>query len=149
MEVQERCALAQEYFHKGFNCAQSVVLAFSDVTGLSEEDALKASAGFGGGIGRMREVCGCVCGMAFVAGFVKPFTDPAAQSDKKECYVLVQQVADEYRQSNGSIICRELLAGECAGQISPEPAPRTDEYYRKRPCVDLVADAVRILAAHL
>lgn len=149
MDVQQRCALAQDYFRQGFNCAQSVALAFRDVTGLSEEDTLKASAGFGGGVGRLREVCGCVCGMAFVAGFVKPFTDPAAQSDKKECYVLVQQVADEYRQSNGSIICRELLAGECAGQISPEPAPRTEDYYRKRPCVELVADAVRILSEHI
>lgn len=97
----------------------------------------------------MREVCGCVCGMAFVAGFVKPFTNPSQQGDKKQCYALIQQVAEEYRQSNGSVICSELLAGECSGKISPDPAPRTEEYYRKRPCAELVADAVRILAAHI
>ena len=97
----------------------------------------------------MREVCGCVCGMAFVAGFVKPFTNPAAQGDKKACYALVQQVAEDFRKSNGSIICRELLAGECPAAITPEPAPRTEEYYRKRPCVELVAEAVRIMAAHI
>jgi C_GCAxxG_C_C family probable redox protein len=138
--------MAKELFAQGYNCAQSVVLAYHDIIGLDKSTAAMASSGFGGGFGRMREVCGCVSGMTFVSGFIAPFTDPSSLSEKKENYRVVQSMAEEYSNINGSIICRELLAGEVAGKpITYEPSERTEEYYQKRPCKELVGIAAEIL----
>ena len=133
---------AMSYFKQGFNCAQAVVMAFSDVTGLSEGEGARIASSFGGGLGRMREVCGTVSGMAIVAGILYGYedTDPAA---KQAHYALVQKLAGKFREQNGSIICRELLGDRSA--ITSAPEARTAEYYKKRPCVELVGMAADIL----
>ena len=139
--------LAISYFKSGFNCAQSVVMAFRDLTGLSEGESARLASSFGGGLGRMREVCGAVSGMAIVAGILFGYDDPKAPGAVQGHYALVQKLAGEFRERNGSIVCRELLGG--VPSTNPAPEARTAEYYRKRPCVDLVGDAAEILERYL
>ena len=136
---------AYAWFLKGYNCSQSVVAAFAPQLGLTEEMALRLSAGFGAGIGRMREVCGAFCGVVTVLSMV--YADPADPKDKSRMYALVQQAAEQYRARNGgSIICRELLAKAGAAPAGGTAAEeRTAEYYKKRPCPELVALAAQIL----
>lgn len=149
MDVEERVRRAREIFHSGYNCCQSVALAFSEVTGLDEAALAAAASGFGGGIGRLREVCGCVSGMTLIAGFVSPATDPSDLTSRKANYALVQELAESFRQDNGSIICHELLGLAPGTKEGPAPSPRTPEYYKTRTCEDRVASAARILAEKL
>ena len=142
---QERAEQAREYFTSGYNCAQSVFLAYQDITGIDEVLAATISAPFGGGMGRLREVCGAVSGMTMVAGFIAPNSQPNDNENKKNCYATVQALAEEFRAENGSIVCRELLNGTGATS-GGQPEARTDEYYKKRPCAEIVKLAVRILA---
>ncbi|MBR3317954.1 MAG: C_GCAxxG_C_C family protein [Atopobiaceae bacterium] len=135
----------------GYNCSQSVVLAFDDVLaehGIDAATMARLSSPFGGGMGRMREVCGAVSGMLMVLGVVEGYDDPKAFGAKKALYARVQEIAGAYREENGSIVCRELL-GLGKGPSEATPEKRTDAYYRKRPCPDLCACAARILAEHL
>ncbi len=134
---------ARENFLAGYNCSQAVVLAFCDLIDLDEKTALTASSPFGGGMGRMREVCGTVSGMLMVAGLLWGYDSPADRSAKTECYALVQKLAGKFRERNGSIICRELLGGNPSS--TPIPTERTPEFYQKRPCVRLVELAAEIL----
>lgn len=140
---------AVEMFMKGYNCAQSVVVAFCDVTGLTEEFAAKLSSSFGGGMGRMREVCGAVSGMLMVAGLLYGYATPGDDVSKLAHYQLVQALAGKFREKEGSIVCREILKNPPS---DPNPTPRTAEFYKKRPCARLVALAAGILddyiAAH-
>ena len=128
---------AYAWFLKGYNCSQSVVAAFAPQLGLTEETALRLSAGFGAGIGRMREVCGAFCGVVTVLSMV--YADPADPKDKSRMYALVQEAAEQYRSRNGgSIICRELLAKAGAAPAGGTAAEdRTADYYKKRPCPEL------------
>ena len=128
---------AYAWFLKGYNCSQSVVAAFAPQIGLTEETALRLSAGFGAGIGRMREVCGAFCGVVTVLSMV--YADPADPKDKSRMYALVQEAAEQYRSRNGgSIICRELLAKAGAAPAGGTAAEdRTADYYKKRPCPEL------------
>ncbi len=135
---------AEKLFREGYNCAQAVLLAFSDITGLDDETAAKLSSSFGGGLGRMREVCGAVSGAAMVLGTVRGYSDPKDINAKKEHYALVQEFARRFKEENGSIICRELLAGVKTVQGS-DPEERTETYYKKRPCPELVRIAAEIL----
>lgn len=143
---------AYAWFLKGYNCSQSVVAAFAPQLGLTEEMALRLSAGFGAGIGRMREVCGAFCGVVTVLSMV--YADPVDPKDKSRMYALVQQAAEQYRARNGgSIICRELLAKAGAAPAGGTAAEeRTAEYYKKRPCPELCricADlCAEFIAAH-
>lgn len=143
---------AYAWFLKGYNCSQSVVAAFAPQLGLTEETALRISAGFGAGIGRMREVCGAFCGVVTVLSMV--YADPTDPKDKSRMYALVQQAAEQYRARNGgSIICRELLAKAGAAPAGGTAAEeRTAEYYKKRPCPELCricADlCAEFIAAH-
>ena len=144
---------AYAWFLKGYNCSQSVVAAFAPQLGLTEETALRLSAGFGAGIGRMREVCGAFCGVVTVLSMV--YADPADPKDKSRMYALVQQAAEQYRACNGggSIICRELLAKAGAAPAGGTAAEdRTADYYKKRPCPELCricADlCTEFIAAH-
>lgn len=143
---------AYAWFLKGYNCSQSVVAAFAPQLGLTEETALRLSAGFGAGIGRMREVCGAFCGVVTVLSMV--YADPADPKDKSRMYALVQQAAEQYRARNGgSIICRELLAKAGAAPAGGTAAEeRTADYYKKRPCPELCrlcADlCTEFIAAH-
>ncbi len=134
---------AKELFESGCNCCQAVFCAFSDETKLGREDALRLSAGFGGGMGRMREVCGAVSGMIMVLSEKFASADPNDHEKKKELYALIQKAAGEFREENGSIICRELL-GLSEKASAPEPEKRTGEYYKKRPCSELVHCAAEI-----
>lgn len=141
---QERAEQAREYFTSGYNCAQSVFLAYQDITGIDEVLAATISAPFGGGMGRLREVCGAVSGMTMVAGFIAPNSQPNDNENKKNCYATVQALAEEFRAENGSIVCRELL-GLAQQKDNPTPSPRTGEYYKRRPCAEYVAIAARII----
>ncbi|MBR4969287.1 MAG: C_GCAxxG_C_C family protein [Alistipes sp.] len=148
IDAEERALRAKSYFHEGYNCAQSVALAFADITPLDEQMVATITASFGGGMGRLREVCGAVSGMAFVASFISPC--PTADNDKakKANYALVQEFAEQFRQQNGSVVCRSLL-GLDSPKDEPTPSPRTAEYYQKRPCAEYVYDAALIVGKHL
>lgn len=136
---------AAELFTGGYNCAQAVAAAFSDVTGIDEAASARLASSFGGGMGRMREVCGAVSGMLMVVsqlyGYDHP--DPAAQ---KQCYAIVQDLAEKFRQQAGSIICREILKNPPS---DPAPTPRTEEFYKQRPCVRMVIIASQILDEYI
>lgn len=149
IDIDERERRAKEYFHSGFNCCQSVALAFSDLAGIDKKNIAAAASGFGGGFGRLREVCGCVSGMTLIAGFVSPAHDPSNMEARRDNYALVQELAEEFRKKEGSIVCRELLGLAPGTKEGPTPNPRTPEYYKSRSCGDRVAAAARILAERL
>lgn len=143
-DIEVRVARAKELFHQGFNCSQSVFAACADLYGIEDEAlALRLSASFGGGIGRMRQTCGAACGMFMLAGLENGSATPHDAEGKKQNYALVQELAADFKQENGSLICSELL-GIAPKLLNPTPAPRTEEYYQKRPCAEMVASAVRI-----
>ena len=139
--------IASELFIEGYNCAQAVFTAFSDVTGLEREYALRLSAGFGGGMGRMREVCGACSGMFMVAGVLWGYTDAKATTEKAEHYALIQELAARFKaRMGGTIICRELLEGARVDSTAGgNPEARTEAYYKKRPCGELCAVAADVL----
>lgn len=150
LDMEARAEMARAFFKKGYNCCQAVVLAYSDVIGLDEDTIATISSGFGGGYARLREVCGCVSGMTLVAGAALPANVPADMERRGANYKLTQKLAAQYREENGSIICRELLGLEKAQKPEdPMPSARTSEYYSKRPCPELCACAARILAKTL
>ncbi|MBR2262491.1 MAG: C_GCAxxG_C_C family protein [Paludibacteraceae bacterium] len=147
--MEDRVARAVELFKSGFNCSQSVVAAFADLYGLTEEQALKVSASFGGGIGRMRETCGAACGMFLLAGLQFGTTDPKDAEGKGENYRIVQELAEKFKGENGFLKCRDLLGLDKDAKESHKPAERNASYYAKRPCVQIVESAARIWAAKL
>ena len=134
--------LAAELFLQGYNCAQAVAVAFADVTGMDKKEAAKLAAPFGGGMGRMREVCGAVSGMLMVLGTLYGYDNADDDSKKKELYQQVQALAEQFKEENGSIICRDLLKNPPS---DPNPSPRTAEYYAKRPCARMVMTAARLM----
>ena len=142
MSEKER---AIELFKEEFNCSQSIFVAFSHRFGIDEDTAKKVSAGLGGGIGRLREVCGAVSGAAMVIGSITAATDGKDSESKQKNYELVREFAERFTKRNGSIICRELLGLDMQAEKSAQPEKRTTEYYKKRPCVELVSDAAEIL----
>jgi len=148
MTVEERERRAGELFRAGYNCCQAVAMTFADVIGLPESEIARLASGFGGGMGRMREVCGTVSAMTMVAGAMIPANDVNDKAAKTANYALVQEMADEFREMNGSIICRELL-GLTNPEGTPVPSDRTPEYYKKRPCGELCAIAAGIIARKL
>ncbi len=135
---------AKAYFEEGCNCAQAVTLAFADEMGLERDAAARMASSFGGGLGRLREVCGCVSGMALAAGALYGYSDPKAKTAKADHYALIQKLTGRFRERAGSIICRELLAG-INSDTNPVPEERTESYYQKRPCADLAYLAAQIL----
>ena len=138
---------AIENFLAGYNCAQSVFLAFAPDLGLSDELALRLSSSFGGGMGRLREVCGAVSGMLMAAGALYGYTSPTDDQAKAAHYALVQDLAGQFRALHGTIICRELLGR--TGAESPVPEERTAAYYAQRPCARFVGDGAKILEAYM
>ena len=137
---------AAELFLEGYNCAQAVTVAFCDVTGLKPEQAAKMASAFGGGMGRMREVCGAVSGMFFVLSTLYGYDSPEDDVRKKQVYSDVQELAAKFREQCGSIICRDLLKNPPS---DPTPSPRTAEYYRDRPCAVMVLTAARLMDAFI
>ena len=144
----ERAERAKALFNEGYNCAQSVAMAYADITPLDEHMVATITASFGGGLGRLREVCGTVSGMAFVASFISPCPTAVDATAKKENYALVQEFAEKFRQQNGNIVCRSLL-GLDRPKDDPTPSARTPEYYKKRPCAEYVYDAALIVGEYL
>lgn len=140
----DHAELARELFFKGYNCAQAVFCAYCDLTGLDIDQAARMASSFGGGLGRLREVCGTVSAASLVLGMLKGYSDPTDFAAKKAHYALIQEFARRFQAQNGSIVCRELLRGV---EVSPggTPEARTPEYYRKRPCPDLAFKSARIL----
>lgn len=147
MEKETRAQKAAELFRKGYNCAQSVVLAFEDVLPLNENQLAALSSSFGGGMGRLREVCGAVSGMFMVAGFLRGSTSPVDAASKAEHYALIQQLAGDFKEKHNTIICRELLNIDADG--NPVPSKRTESYYASRPCEQFVYDAAEIIDQYL
>ena len=148
MNELEKGKLAKSYFEKGYNCAQAVLLAFCEETGFSEEQAAMLASGLGGGMGRMREVCGAVSAMFLVEGYLHGYNDPAAKEEKAVLYARIRALADAFKEQNGSIICRDLLL-ETETTPGFEPEQRTEAYYQRRPCGCYVEEAARILAGAL
>lgn len=151
-DIEERVEKAKRLFkEEGYNCCQAVVLAYNDIFGMDDVTAATIASGFGGGMGRMREVCGSVSGMTILAGFISPAADPSIKTARTANYALVQDLAEEFRKINGSILCKELLglvpmgSGQIAPKESPEPSDRTEAYYKKRPCEELVGISARIV----
>ena len=138
--------IAKQLFFKGYNCAQSVFCAFTDVTGYDIDTSARMASSFGGGLGRLRETCGAVSAAALILGIVNGYADPADYEAKKQHYELVREFADKFKEKDKSIICRELLT---EASLNPEsggaPEQRSEEYYQKRPCPNLVYDAALIL----
>ena len=135
---------ARALFLEGYNCAQAVFCAFADVTQLDRDAAARMASSFGGGMGRLREVCGTVSAALMVLGMVRGYSDPTDPEAKKAHYRLVQEYARRFKEKNGTIICRELLAGV---ETTPgdEPEARTPEYYARRPCPRLAYEAAEVL----
>ena len=134
---------AMELFESGYNCAQSVVLAFSDLLGVDEQALARLSSSFGGGMGRLREVCGAVSGMFIAAGILYGYDNAETGIKKAEHYARIQYLAERFTEETGSIVCRELL-GIDKKKDSPMPDKRTPQYYKKRPCKELVGLAAGI-----
>lgn len=146
--MRDYAKVAQENFNKGYNCSQSVLLAFGDKTGLDDKTALLLSSSFGGGMGRLREVCGAVSGMFMVIGLLYGYSAPADHAAKSAHYARLQTLAKRFSDETGSIICRDLLAlGK--GADNPVPEKRTEQYYKKRPCGELVYIAAKITQEYI
>lgn len=137
--------VAKNYFEQGYNCSQAVALAFADEIGMKNDTVARLTGGFGGGMGRMREVCGTVSGTAFVMSVLYGYSDPKDNTTKTKLYEQIQQVAGEFKDENGSVVCRELLGLAKNGFDSPQPEKRTEKYYKKRPCSELVKMSADIL----
>lgn len=133
---------AEKLFKDGYNCAQSVLCAFSDELGLDRVTALKMASSFGAGMGRMREVCGAVSMMFLIAGLKKGYTTSNDDDAKAKHYTLIQELAEKFKEKHETIICRELLKTEDA---SPIPSKRTPEYYESRPCTEFIKTAAEIV----
>lgn len=149
-ELEERIQRAVELFMSGFGCCQSVVAAFADMYGFTEKQAVLVAAGFGGGVGRMRMMCGAASGLVILAGLNDGQTEGSDREGKGHCYKVVQQLLEDFKQENGSYICAELLG--LKGPVKPGnfvPDERNAEYYKARPCAAKVESAARVFAKYL
>lgn len=150
-DLEERIQRAVDNFMSGYGCCQSVVAAFADLYGLDDIMAKRISAGFGGGVGRMRMMCGTVSGLVILAGLDCGQTEGSDREGKAACYKVVQQLLESFKQRNGSVICAELLGlnGCTVVKDTYVPDERNAEYYKKRPCAQKVESAARIFAEYL
>ena len=142
MSTNDKANLAKKYFKDGYNCCQAVVLAFLDEFNIDKETALALSSSFGGGVGRLREICGAVSGMCIVAGLKYGYISPTDNNQKADHYALIQKLAKDFEERNGSIVCKVLTGIEKDNHI---PTERNSEFYKKRPCAELVYDAAEIM----
>lgn len=147
-DALQKAEMARAFFKEGYNCSQSVAAAFCDEIGIERGKLLRMVSSFGGGMGRMREVCGAVSGMFFVAGALYGYDSPKDMQAKKEHYARIQQLAAEFKAEAGSIVCRELLGLE-GRDSSPVPSERTAAYYKKRPCAEMIAAAARLMQEYI
>lgn len=147
--MRTKAETAEELFRNGYNCAQSVAGAFCEEIGIDFNTVVRMVSGFGGGIGRTREVCGAISGMTFVIGNLIGYDDPKDTELKKELYAVIQNLCKKFKDTTGFVVCRELLSKKDAADDSPQPAERTTEYYRQRGCAGYVACAAGILEEYL
>ena len=147
-EIEKRTVLAVDYFEQGYNCTQSVLMAYSDLYGIEEETAARLATSFGGGMGRLREVCGAVSGMFMVLGLHYPFSDPKNKVTKNTNYKAVQRTANEFKAIMGSYICADLLKIKHEPQ-DPESSERNEAYYKSRPCLRCVTIAAEIVGKEI
>lgn len=146
MTNTDHALLAERLFLEGYNCAQALFCAFSDITGYDIPTSARIASSFGGGLGRMRETCGAVSAAALVLGIAKGYSDPADREAKKRHYALVREFADAFREKHGSIRCADLLsAAGLAVTVGGDPEIRTASFYERRPCPGLIRDAAAIL----
>ncbi len=143
----ERAEKAKELFESGYNCAQSVTAVFSDLVPIDEHLLLRAASPFGGGVGRLRGMCGAVSGMVLIAGFLYGYDDPCNRDVKAEHYAVIRDLCEKFRTRHGSIICKEILGGN--PQVGGDPAERTPAFYGTRPCLRCVFDAAEILETYV
>ncbi len=150
-ELDERVVRAVDNFMQGYGCCQSVVAAFSDLYGLDETMAKRIAAGFGGGVGRLRMMCGAVSGIVILVGLDCGQTEGSDREGKSACYRVVQELLARSEADNGSLICAEILGlkGHDKATSSYVASPRTAEYYKTRPCAAKVESAARIFADYL
>ena len=139
---------AMQSFLDGYNCSQCIMLAFEDCLSIDIDTALKIASPFGGGMGRLREVCGSVSGIFMIMGYLKGYDEPTDYNGKKELYEHIQELARRYEEAHGSIICRDLL-GLTTKRDDAAPEHRTDSYYKSRPCTEKIGSAAEILEAYL
>ena len=144
--MNKKSEKAAELFKTGYNCAQSVLGEFHEEIGMTFEEALKLASSFGGGMGRMREVCGAVSSMFMIAGIKKGYISPNDDVTKEKHYTLIQNLAEKFKKEYGTIICRELLGED---DNSPVPSKRTEQYYQERPCENFIKTAAKIIEENL
>ena len=149
MNDYPRAERAEALFRSGYNCSQAVAMAFSDLINTDEKTVARLTSGFGGGVGRMREVCGCILGMTFVMSALYGYDDTSDAKAKAALYGEIQGIAEKFRDENGSIVCRELLGLSPKDIPSPTPEKRTQEFYKKRPCAELVYISARNLEEYI
>lgn len=139
---------AEKLFLEGYNCSQSVVLAFEDILPLGRSELLKISSSFGGGIGRLREVCGAVSGMSIIIGLLYGYDKPETGKVKTEHYSRIQTLAYSFEKEYGSVVCREILRLDVKHD-SPEASPRTPDFYKNRPCKEIIGKAAELIDEYI
>lgn len=139
---------AMTNFLNGYNCSQSIILAFEDLLPVDKTTLSKMASSFGGGMGRLREVCGSVSGMFMIAGLLYGYDGPETGQVKADHYARIQELARRFEEKHGSIVCREML-GLSVHHDVPVPEARTSEYYKKRPCTEIIGDAAEILEQYI
>ncbi|MBQ3555825.1 MAG: C_GCAxxG_C_C family protein [Bacteroidales bacterium] len=149
IDVEARAELARNLFKSGYNCSQSVFMAYADVYNIDKDFAARLAAPLGGGMGRLREVCGAVSGAFLVAGQEFSAENPEDRGAKTQNYAVVQELAEQFKKENGSIICRELLGLTPDVKETHVPSERTAEYYKRRPCAEYVAIAARVVGERI
>lgn len=148
LEKYPRGARAAALFREGYNCSQSLAIAFEDMLGYDRKTLAKIVSGYGGGMGRLREVCGSFSGLVFILSNLYGYDDPKDYEGKKELYARIQELAKRVSAVNGSIVCKELL-GLSGKPLDPVPEKRTDEYYKKRPCDKIIGVTAALLEQYL
>lgn len=145
----DRVECAKKYFQDGYNCSQSVVAAYADLFGMDTKSALRFSEGFGGGMGRMRRTCGAVCGMFMLAGLKYSTGQPKDMQTRKKIYAVVQEMNHAFESINQSTVCSDLLGLNLPKDEGSTPTPRTEEFYKKRPCIGCIEDCAKIVERFL
>ena len=149
IDIEQRVLRARELFLSGYNCSQAVCMALADLYDLPQPQAARLSASFGGGVGRLREMCGACSAMVLLEGLQSGATDGADAEGKQANYRNVQALVHRFAEQNGSYLCRELLQLRKDAPTPPVPDARTAEYYRQRPCLRMVESATRIYCERL
>lgn len=144
-----RAEKVKELFQQGYSCSQAVALAFANVTNTDEDTLSKIALPFGGGLGRLRLTCGAVSGMAIVIGLTCAKAENTPEN-KKQTYAIVQELCAKFQEENGSLICATLLSGaNLQVSVGGDAEKRTEEYYKKRPCAEIVYSAAKIVEEYL